>query len=39
MFRDKVKAQDELIKQSDFNSQLIEGKDRFSKETHRRFEW
>ena len=26
MFRDKVKAQDELIKQSDFNSQLIEGK-------------
>ena len=26
MFREKVKAQDELIKQSDFNSQLIEGK-------------
>ena len=26
MFREKVKSQDELIKQSDFNSQLIEGK-------------
>jgi DNA repair exonuclease SbcCD ATPase subunit len=26
MFRTKVQAQDELIKQSDFNSQLIEGK-------------
>ena len=26
MFRSKVQAQDELIKQSDFNSQLIEGK-------------
>jgi len=26
MFREKVKAQDELIKQSDFNSQLLEGK-------------
>ena len=26
MFREKVKAQDEIIKQTDFNSQLIEGK-------------
>ena len=26
MFREKVKAQDDLIKQTDFNSQLIEGK-------------
>jgi len=26
MFREKVKSQDELIKQSEFNSQLIEGK-------------
>jgi len=26
MLRTKVQAQDELIKQSDFNSQLIEGK-------------